>query len=189
MMEMSGSVRLSPESSQSCSDMTGCIQFHQTRCTQRQINYSVRNRGSLVHTGRVRSLLSLFFKPHHLDLMHEQYLPASCHTTELESGHFLSQLLTSGQILDVSGHLFNTCPSQSKIAEESGHPVTSATNSFSTPTSPPLLKRANHQVYYLVHVYQHIFTNIFKGVNTHQNLNAYAMSQSIQCHFDNHILI
>ena len=82
---------------------------------------------------------------------------------------------------------YRTCPVT--IPDAFGHSVTSATNSFSPLTSSPLLKCANHQVYHLVHMCQHIFTNIFKGVSTHQNPNAYAMSQNIQWHFDNRISI
>ena len=45
---------------------------------------------------------------------------------------------------------YQTCPVT--IPDTSNHSITSATNSFSTLSSSPLLKCANHQVYLLVHM-------------------------------------
>ena len=83
---------------------------------------------------------------YHFDLTLNSNLSASGHSTEPESGHFhlVAHLGSKYRmrpvlILDVSSHFCLTTPRLDKIPDASGHSVTSATNSFSTLSSLPLL--------------------------------------------------
>ena len=99
------------------------------------------------------------YAPRHHDLALNSDCSAFGHRYDLESGHLVNSAAPSqntGRVRyeywtrPVMSGRYRMCPILT--LDTSCHPVTSAFNSFSTLSSLPLLKCANHQVYHLVHM-------------------------------------